>query len=444
VDKLHFKTMIQNKNTKNNSEQTNNINNINKKESDVRKSDQVTQEIKSIIHNNTQIIQPIDKEELEPSEENSHSISDKMSIDSNSKYEIHETNDLFKDAPINININLNASTLTTKSISNNLNEHITSKLNKMLDYQIAEGNKHKSVAYRNAISQIRAFHEKITSFDQIKNIKYIGKHIGRKIREILLTGDLKKTTYICNDKRNKIVRLFQGVYGVGVKLAQTLYTKGLRNINDLRKHQGLLNSTQKIGLKYYDDLIQRIPRKESEDIFNEVKTQLLKILPEEFIRIELCGSYRRGKPSSGDVDILITRLDKGGVEGIMDSLLENLLKIGLIKESISDSHSDKIRYQFTGVCKLDNNPHRQIDIKIYHKDYYAFALLFFTGSAHFNRELRFHANQNGYNLTDMSLENVHEYTRKKYSTGEFIRCNSEEDIFEALGLPYKYPNERDV
>jgi len=52
------------------------------------------------------------------------------------------------------------------------------------------------------------------------------------------------------------------VWGVGPAKAKDLYAAGIRSIEDLRKKQHLLTEMQKIGLKYHEDFIEKIPREE--------------------------------------------------------------------------------------------------------------------------------------------------------------------------------------
>lgn len=45
-------------------------------------------------------------------------------------------------------------------------------------------------------------------------------------------------------------------------------------------------------------------------MFEYVKGVISKLVPSlEMYRIEVCGSYRRGKPTCGDMDIIISRKD---------------------------------------------------------------------------------------------------------------------------------------
>jgi len=328
----------------------------------------------------------------------------------------------------------------------NLNEHITSKLEKMLEYHINEKHHFEANAYRKAIAQLKNSREKITVVEDLKKIKNLGSSISGKIKEILLTGKIRKAEFLKNnDEKNVICASFMKIHGIGIVAAINLYKKGYRTIEDLRNHLEDLNSTQKIGLKYYEDIQLRIPREECEEIFNKIKEELLKILPENIIEIVLCGSYRRGKSSCGDMDILITRKDNSGIDGILSSLITSLKEIGLVKETFTNLKTSHDNYVFMGMMQLKESlPNRRVDIKVYKRECFAFALLYFTGSAYFNRSMRLLANKLGFSLSDQGLVKVNRIKNEKIPIGENIECSTEEDIFKALGLSYKTPSERDI
>ena len=57
------------------------------------------------------------------------------------------------------------------------------------------------------------------------------------------------------------VTLFGEVWGIGPATALKLYEKGHRMLDDLRNEDSLTTS-QRLGLKYFDDIKKRIPRNE--------------------------------------------------------------------------------------------------------------------------------------------------------------------------------------
>lgn len=73
---------------------------------------------------------------------------------------------------------------------------------------------------------------------------------------------------------------------------------------------------------------------------------------------------------------------------------------------------------------------------------WAWATLYFTGSDHFNRSMRFWAKRNGLSLSDKGLTMAVRNGNDKVSVSRSVYCATEEDIFEHLGLEYVPPHER--
>ena len=321
---------------------------------------------------------------------------------------------------------------------NNLNKNITDELEKVLEFHNNEGNTFNAIAYRRAITQIKKYKKKIEYVNDIPKIKGIGEKIKEKIKEILITGKCKKSEYVINDTKNKCIKQLSQVYGIGIKQANQFYQKGIKTIEDLKKISNELSKNIQKGLKYYDDILIKIPREEITEVYNIIKEELYKILPENIIKIEVCGSYRRGKKLCGDMDILITRIDNGLIDGILETLINKLIKIKLIVDTLSFSNlkNDNECNVFMGIYKWKSGINRRIDIKVYKKDLYPFAVLYFTGSAYFNRSMRLFARYLGFHLSDKELS-----YRKN---GVKILCKNEREIFEKLGIEYKEPCDRDI
>lgn len=146
----------------------------------------------------------------------------------------------------------------------------------------------------------------------LKRLKGFGSGVMEKILQILQLGVCRKLDAIQRDPIEESIKLFCKIWGVGPKSARDLYhVHGCRSIEDVRsKAQGALSARQKVGLQYYEELLQRIPRDEVERIFGTVLAAAQSLNP--YVSCYVCGSYRRGRPNSGDIDILIsypTRLD---------------------------------------------------------------------------------------------------------------------------------------
>ena len=110
--------------------------------------------------------------------------------------------------------------------------------------------------------KIRCFPKTINSLDDLKGLK-IGKSATKRIVELIETGQVRE---LVEAESNQT---FADVYGIGPKKAKELADKdGVKSIAELReKQKDLLNDVQIKGLKYYEDVFERIPRRK----FNYMK-----------------------------------------------------------------------------------------------------------------------------------------------------------------------------
>jgi DNA polymerase lambda len=162
-----------------------------------------------------------------------------------------------------------------------------------------------------------------------------------------------------------------------------------------------------------------MPRSEAENLSAYVKSVALKLFPDKDIRVETCGSFRRGRAMCGDVDILITSVPKsktGGtwleeldeINGILPKLTTALTKGPdgnfLVQRLGADRIAQTGSQTYMGICQLGKGfKRRRIDIKVYPRSQYGFAILYFTGSAQFNKNMRLKALQHGFSLSDAGL-----------------------------------------
>jgi DNA polymerase/3'-5' exonuclease PolX len=291
-------------------------------------------------------------------------------------------------------------------------------------------------AYAKVISQLKNYNGPITSYKDVEAIDGIGDKISKKIKEILETGVLASA-----EKAKELYNLdaldtMQGIYGVGPAKATELVTQGYTSINQLREAikvaPKLLNDKQKIGLKYYEDLLERIPRTEME----EHRDILEMLLPDEMsdYEMEIVGSFRRGAESSGDIDALI-RMPKGTNPKTAKDHLALYVKVlegfGYITDILALGE-----HKCMAVSKMYNGKPRRLDLLMTPVDEYAYALLYFTGSDRFNVAFRTFTENKGYKLNEHSLTPI------KEGVPEVSYMYSEKDIFKFLGLRYIEPSKR--
>jgi DNA polymerase/3'-5' exonuclease PolX len=197
---------------------------------------------------------------------------------------------------------------------------------------------------------------------------------------------------------------------------------------------------QLIGIKYFEHIEKRIPRDEIKNMEKLIKSVVSKIDSPK-MNVEICGSYRRGNITSGDIDMLLTHSDYKTEEDInkfrVNPLMEFiriLTQIHFIKDHITINGDTK----YMGMCALGDSPYaRRIDIKFVPTYCYINTLLYFTGSFNFNIKMRNHAKSKGYKLNEYGIENL---KTKEIKTS----FETEEELFKYIDYPYLTPLQRDI
>lgn len=88
--------------------------------------------------------------------------------------------------------------------------------------------------------------------------------------------------------------------------------------------------------------------------------------------------------------------------------------------------------------------HHRVDLKYYPIEEYAFALLYFTGSGMFNRQLRLVATGKGLQLSDHGAVRRDKKGKGEVWKGDIPKCLTEKDVLDMLGVDWKEPKDRDL
>ncbi|XP_060066697.1 DNA polymerase lambda-like [Ylistrum balloti] len=332
---------------------------------------------------------------------------------------------------------------SSKNTLPNSNKHITDKLEEMVKTYESTSDKWRAYGYQKAIQALRRLPRPISSWQEAKDLPGVGTRLADKIWEIAESGELRKLNEFRSSDEVKVMEMFGNVWGAGAHTSRTWYQQGFRTLDDLRTKANLTHQ-QKIGLKHYDDILERMPRVEAGEIEAVVRTAAESLLPG--VIAQACGSYRRKKTTCGDVDVLVTHPDGKSHRGIFGKLLTKLRDQGFLTDDLVTSEDDGNQKKYLGVCKLpgENRRHRRLDIIVVPYDEYACALVYFTGSAHFNRSLRHLAKKKGMSLSEHSLNvGVVRNGSEKVFEGTPVPTPTEESVLEKLGVPYRPPEERD-
>jgi DNA polymerase (family 10) len=298
-------------------------------------------------------------------------------------------------------------------------------LDRMGDLVEANGeDRFKVIAYRRASTQIRNMDEDVAQFwreKRLKDIKYVGEGIAKKIDEYLRTGKLR----VLEDMQRKTpagVPLLMKVQGIGPRTAYRLsHELGINSVEELKKalESGRLDTefgptvreAFRVGLQKLQSFERRLLLPEAEGVFQKMEAYFGAL----GIKVGMAGSLRRGKSTVGDLDLLST--DKRVVEAIKGCPgVAQLIESGPKRTSV----------------KLEDGV--QVDVRLFEDDEYGAALVYFTGSKDHNIALRNLAIENEWKLNEYGL-----FDRR----GKRLAGRTEEEVYTKLGLVYIPPELRE-
>ena len=274
------------------------------------------------------------------------------------------------------------------------------------DTKAATANTFRLKQIKNALITITKYPKKITddTLDEFSQFPGIGKGTIDRIKEIIKTGKLEEISNFkdITNKNKLILEDLESVVGVGRTTALEFLKKGIKSVDDL-KHKVELNEIEVndkilLGLKYYGKFSGNIPRDEITKVYKLLASIIKKINKQYKLNdtnhyiFEICGSYRREKPTSGDMDILISKLGTSMFHNADNTdptnhlerfinILKNPIKKNGDKPLIVDDITDKnYETKYMGFLKYKDNLVRRIDIRYVPCDVYYSTLLYFTGS----------------------------------------------------------------
>ena len=294
--------------------------------------------------------------------------------------------------------------------------------------------------YNKIIKLINEYKGEITGSENFKGIKGIGPKILEKIDTIIEEDEPEM------DEINSEIKVHEDllrITGIGPVRAKDLASKGYtleRILDEYKKgklDKSLFTHHILIGIKYFHDIEKKIPRDEIQDMETYMSDVLIDNVDKK-LRIQICGSYRREKPASGDIDVLVYSNKRSGSKiPTNEEMFERVIEQFTLDEFIVDSLTPNVnKTKFMGVCRYTKGyPVRRIDIRFIDKERLACAMLYFTGSGEFNMKMRSYALKKGYS--------INEYAIKDKKTGKEVSgIKTERDIFKFLGLKYVPPNKR--
>lgn len=310
------------------------------------------------------------------------------------------------------------------------NEKVAHILDRIADFMEMNDDIFRMKAYRKAAHTVETLSDDITVLteeNRLEELPGVGKAIAGKIKEIVETGSLE---YFENLKKEYPVDFdaMIEVEGLGPKTIKLLYDElRVENLDDLERHakrhhvrriKGMGDKKEKKILENIEMARKNSGRKLLGHILplaEALKHQIevLKVVES----VEIAGSIRRRKESVGDIDILVISENSQEVMDYFVSLpfVDEIVVKGPLKSTVVLKEG------------LD------CDLRVFERDIFGAAMMYFTGSRELNVELRKIAISQNMKLSEWGL----------FKGDEIIAGKTEEDVFQSLGLQYIPPEMRE-
>lgn len=213
------------------------------------------------------------------------------------------------------------------------------------------------------------------------------------------------------------------IYGIGPVAAKKLQKK-IKGV-DVRKELMADDIFSKLSVLTKADLLYNPCKLIKREYITIIESEMRKYLSAKH---EIAGSYRRQKPFSRDVDMVMVHKPF------------NLARVTKLVNKINLSKKIKVVHVFSqGPVKLgciirlvDHNFNVKMDIFAASRHDYMYQLLFTTGSAKFNIFTRAIAKRRGYLLNQHGL----------FQNGALVPITNEKQLFKFLKIKYLLPHER--
>lgn len=305
------------------------------------------------------------------------------------------------------------------------NIEIAAALDEVADILEFQGaNPFRVRAYRNGARTIRDLTEPASAIcasadRQLTDIPGIGKDLCEKIGTLVATGELPMLNELRKAVPSAVLALLR-VPNLGPKKAFILHEQlNIGSLDQLREAclahkvrelKGFGTKTEETilaGLDSTEAFAQRI-------LWADADVQVQALLEHmgrcrAVKQIEAAGSYRRGRETIGDVDLLV---ESTRPEQVMD----HFGKLGNI---------DAVLARGDTKMSIRLNSGLQVDLRVVPPESFGAALQYFTGSKDHNVALRGRAKAKGLKINEYGV----------YRGEEYLAGRTEEDVYAALGLP---------
>ena len=312
------------------------------------------------------------------------------------------------------------------------NEDIAGVFAQLADLlEIQEANPFRVRAYRNGARKIQSTAESLSALleagGDLTQFEGIGKDLAKQIAEVITTGQHEQLAELKQQVPPGVVDMLR-IPGVGPKKVAIFFNQlNLETMEDLKQAatEGRLSELKGFGKKTEESILKNIDRaveagkRVSIAIATEAANSVVEaLLAEDHVsQASVAGSCRRRKETCGDLDVLATTEDAVAAMNCLEGhpLTEEVLLRGDTKM--------RVRLK-SGV---------EMDLRVVPDESYGAAMQYFTGSKEHNVVVRQRAKDLGLKVNEYGV----------FKDEELVAGATEEEVYEAVGLPWVPPELRE-
>jgi DNA polymerase (family X) len=293
---------------------------------------------------------------------------------------------------------------------------------------------YRVLAYRNAAKAIRDSGVSVAELarqGRAQELPGIGKTIAEKIEALLAEGEIPAAVKLKDRIPEGLIAVTR-IPGLGPKRARQLHDElGIETIEQLREaaEAERIQTVAGFGAKAEQKILTALAAGADGSARERVLLSTALEVGEELVeglrahpaakRVELAGSARRWADTCKDLDVVAASDDPA-------ALVDAFAALPAIDEISGPGEAGARAVTHQGLS---------VDLRIVAEDAFGNLLQHFTGSGRHNEALRTAAVKQGLHVS--------EYGILDDATGETLRCATEAEVYERLGMAYVEPELRE-
>ena len=312
------------------------------------------------------------------------------------------------------------------------NQAIAAIFNEIADLlEVEEANPFRVRAYRNAARMVEGMTEGVDAMlargADLTALPGVGVDLAAKMREIVETGTCAVLTRVRTEVPSYVLQLLQ-LPGLGPKRARALqHELGITSLDELARAAAAhrIRELHGFGPRSEERLLEALNARLARDrryglaIAKPCADALTHYLLASGLvdQLVVAGSYRRGRDTVGDLDLLITGRKRA-------QIVEHFVHYNEVATRISAGPTRASVVLKNGM---------QVDLRVVRSDAFGAALVYFTGSKPHNIALRKLAQAQGLKINEYGV-----FRGKARIAGQ-----TEASVYRAVGLPWICPELRE-